>query len=91
MNRTEYLREAKRRSRERQVAEGGVTITIRLERSQNEYLVAALHRQRGPVKNFVQRALLVGAAFLANAGNPRGRHIGAPPKSTPDVHKRGRK
>jgi len=74
--RREYLRRKKAESRARLAkVEGGVTLTVRLNREQHDFLMACMEMQRGPIVNFVQRALLTGAAFVANSGNPRGKKV----------------
>ncbi|HMH81177.1 MAG TPA: hypothetical protein VK514_13195 [Candidatus Acidoferrum sp.] len=48
-------------------------MTITLTAQEAALLAQLCKLQRGPVEGFNRRALLRGAVFVANAGNPRGR------------------
>lgn len=77
MSRTDQLRAAKRRQRDAEKASGCVVLTVRLSARDAAIFAESRKRQRGPVEGFAGRALVVGAMFLANAGNPRGSKISA--------------
>lgn len=79
MSRTEQMREAKQRQREREAKAGIITISVKLTPSQFDIYSAALTKQRGPLLSFAQRCLTTGATFLANAGTPRGKKLGVQP------------
>lgn len=67
--------EYKRQERLRRAALGDVTISITMTAGEWELLQALAKRQRGPDAGFHRRALLLGAAFAANAGAPRGSKV----------------
>lgn len=69
------LLEAKKRQRDREASLGDVVVTIKLTQAESALLKELCGRQRGPVEGFNRRALLRGAVFLANAGNPRGKKV----------------
>jgi hypothetical protein len=73
--RSQQLREAKQRQRAKQSSLGDRTITITLTAGEAIRLAEMRTRQRGPVEGFERRALLLGAVFLANAGNKRGNKV----------------
>lgn len=73
--RTQQNREAKQRQRARQAAVGDRTITITLTAQEMSLLAELRQRQRGPIEGFERRALMMGATFAANAGNPRGKKV----------------
>lgn len=73
--RASQLRDAKQRERSRRTALGDKTITITVTAGELACLEAFAKRQRGPDEGFYRRALLLGAAFAANAGNPRGKKV----------------
>jgi len=75
MSRTAYLREAKRKQREKDRLAGSVEITVKLTAEEAALYFAARERQRGPLDGFAQRCLTRGAMFLANSGNPRGKKL----------------
>jgi hypothetical protein len=75
MRRARQNREAKQRQRARQASLGDRTITIVLSSSELDLLSALRSRQRGPIEGFERRALMLGATFAANAGNPRGAKV----------------
>lgn len=71
--RREQLKEAKQRQRARQSSLGEVTVTITLTAAESMLLLELCELQRGPFEGFYRRALMRGAVFMANAGNPRVR------------------
>jgi len=89
--RRRYLRRKKQESRSRLSAvEGGVTITVRMNREQHAQMMRCLDCQRGPAENFILRALLTGAAFVANSGTPRGKKVrGTVAVGLPKVNRKG--
>lgn len=65
--------EYKQRQRARQASMGDRVITIVLTAGEVDLLARLRMQQRGPIEGFERRALLLGATFAANAGNPRGK------------------
>ena len=66
---------AKARQRAELNASGARAITIVLDAEAAEMFADLARRQRGPIEGFALRALMTGAKFLANSGNPRGKKV----------------
>lgn len=73
--RAEQNRTAKQRQRLRQAAVGDRVLEITVTANEWALLEALREQQRGPREGFLRRALILGAAFAANAGNPRGKKL----------------
>lgn len=68
-------RERKQRQRER-LAEAGVTkVEIQVTAEEAELLAKLKELQKGNPDTFLGRALLMGAKFLANSGQPKGQKV----------------
>lgn len=74
--RRQQLREAKKRQREGLRAGGGREVQIRIGTMEEyETIRAAKAMYQGDPDEFLARALVVGAKFLANSGNRKGGKV----------------
>lgn len=67
------IRQAARRARLARV--GSVVVRIELSKRDASLLQDLAQKQKGPLKGFSARALIIGAKFLANAGVPVGKKV----------------
>lgn len=68
-------RESKKRTRQAAKEAGERELRVTITEAEFQLLCECHIKQKGPLQGFYGRALILGAKFLANSGQPRGKKV----------------